>query len=107
MSRLKRLAASAAIMACVAIPTLTPTAAQAWWHGGWGAWHAGWGGGWGWHPGWGWRGGVYVGLPPVVVGAPAYPYGAYPYPGYVYAGWRWAPGYWGPGRVWVSGRWVR
>ena len=109
MGIVKRLAASAAIFACVAIPTLTPTPAQAWWHAGWN-WHGGWGGGFGWHPGWGWRGGVYVGVPAITVGAPVYPaypyagypYGAYAYPGYADGGWRWAPGYWGTGHVWVG-----
>jgi hypothetical protein len=113
MIALKRLLVSAAVVAAVAVPVFTSTPAQAWWRGGWG-WHAGWGWrpGWGLGPGWGWRGGVYVGLPPVVVGGPAYPpypYAgySYPYPAYAYAGWRWVPGFWGPGGVWVAGRWVR
>jgi hypothetical protein len=80
-----------------AVPALTPTPAQAWWHGagwhpGWG-WHAGFGWHpWGWHAGWGWRGGVYIGAPAVVVGAPAY-------------GYRWIPGHWAPGGFWVAPHW--
>ena len=48
--------------------------------------------------GYGWRGGVYVGIPPVVVGTPA-PYG-YPYSPY-----RWLPGYYTPYGAWVPPHW--
>jgi len=85
---------AAGLTLAVAAPLLTPQPAQAWWHGaGWG-YHPGWGwhGGWG----WGWRGGVYVGVPPVVVGAPV---------GYAPYGYHWVPGYYARGGVWVAPHW--
>jgi hypothetical protein len=103
MKTLRRIIAGLALTAAVAAPLLTPAPAEAWWRGGW---HGGWGwhAGWGWHPGWGWRGGwgwgwrggVVVGAPGVVVGAPVYAA-----PGYYY---HWVPGYWA-GRVWVRPHW--
>ena len=90
----KRAAFGAALAACVAVPVLKPSPAEAWWRGGGWGWHAGWG----WHGGWGWRpwGGVYVGVPPVaVVGAPV-PY-APPY--------RFIPGHYTPGGYWIAPHW--
>jgi hypothetical protein len=95
MIAMKRWIAGAALAAAVAVPMLTPAPAEAWWRGGWG-WHAGWAHpGWGWHAGWGWGGGVYAGVPPVVVGAAAYPYAPY----------RWIPGYYAPNGARVPAHW--
>jgi len=97
MNTLKRIMLAAGLTLAVAVPLLTPQPAEAWWHGGGWGYHPGWGwhGGWG----WGWRGGVYVGVPPVVVGAPAV---AYPPPAY---GYHWVPGYYAPGGAFVPGHW--
>jgi hypothetical protein len=104
MTKFRKILAAFVIALATATAVTAPTPARAWWHGGWG-WHAGWGG---WHPapgwragwGWGWRGGVYVGVPPVVVGAPVLA------PPVAYApGYRWIPGYYTPYGVWVPPRW--
>ena len=97
IARFRRVLAGAALCAAVALPVLTPSPAEAWW-------------GPGWHAGWGWRGGVAIGLPPVVVGAPVYapPPAYYPYaPAYAYAPpyWRWVPAYRAANGVFVGGHW--
>jgi hypothetical protein len=112
MAALKRMITGVALAAAIAMPLLTPAPAQAWWRGGWGVhvggpgygyrpgwgYHPGWG--YGYHPGWGygWRGGVYVGVPPVIVGTPA-PY-AYPYSPY-----RWIPGHYNRYGAWIPPHW--
>ena len=77
-ARSRRIAAGAALAAAVLAATLAPKPAAAWWG-----------------PGWSWRGGVVVGFPPVVVGAPIYAPAPYPYyaPAYAYAPpyWHWVP----------------
>jgi hypothetical protein len=105
LSRSRKWVMGAALCLAAALPLLTPGTAKAWW-------------GPVWHPGWGWRGGVFVGLPPVVVGVPpvpvypAYPYG-YPYaPPYPYAypypsPWHWVPSHYTAAHVWVEGHWER
>jgi hypothetical protein len=92
-ARWKRLLAGGAI--CAALATaLIPAPAQAWWGYGWG-WHAGWGWrGWGWR-GWGWGPGVVIGVPPVVVGAPAYAPPA-----------RWVPPHYAWNGAYVPGHWA-
>ena len=90
MNALKRIMLAAGLTLAVGAPLVTPQPAEAWWHGGGWGWHGGWG--------WGWRGGVYVGVPPVVVGATA----PYPYYGY---GYRWVPGYYAQGGAWIAPHW--
>ena len=110
MAGLKRFITGAALAGAIALPLFSPAPAQAWWRGGWG-YHVGPGyayrPGWGYHPGWGygyrpgwgygWRGGVYVGVPPVVVGPRPY---AYPYAAY-----RWIPGHYNRYGGWVPPHW--
>jgi hypothetical protein len=102
MKALKRILIGSAVAAALAVPVLTPAPAAAWgwhggygWHGGWG-WHGyvGWHPGWAWHPGWGW-GGVYVGVPPVVV-APGPAYGA-PY--------HFIPAHYAPNGAFIPAHW--
>jgi hypothetical protein len=99
MTNYRKVFTALVITLATAASLATPKPALAWWHSGWG-WHAGWGG-WrpapGWHAGWGWgwRGGVYVGVPPVVVAPPV----AYA-PGY-----HWIPGHYAPGGIWVPPHW--
>jgi hypothetical protein len=71
MNHLSRAVACAALAAAA----LMPATANAWWHGG-----------------------VFIGVPPIVVGPPVYPY-PYPYaypPGYYYPPAPYAPGYYPP-----------
>ncbi len=86
---LKRMTIGAALCAAVALPTLIPSAAHAWWARG----------------GWGWRPGVVAVRPPIVYAAPppvAYvappPIIARPYARWVrgHYNWRgrWIPAHW-------------
>ena len=83
----------AAIVAVLAMPTMSTDASARGWghHGGGGGWHGGGGGG------WGWRGGYY--------GYPGYyPYAYYPYASGCYRSVRVATPYgWTWRRVWVCG----
>ena len=94
LARSRTLAASAAVCAAILLPVLTPKPAQAWWG-----------------PGWGWHGGIAIGLPPVVVGAPVYPvlpYAYYPYPpAYAYAQpyWHWVPEHRDANGTIIGGHW--
>jgi hypothetical protein len=63
-SRLARLAMFAAVACAALAGSAVTTPANAWCCGG------------------GWRGGVFIGIPPIVVGPPAYPYYAPPPPAY-------------------------
>lgn len=92
-SLLGRAIVPAAIAVAAALPATVPSQAHAWW-----------------------RGGVWIGLPPVVVGPPAYyapppAYYAPPAYGYgygygypYYARRAWVPGHWRYG-YWVPGHW--
>ena len=86
---LKRWALGAAVGAAVALPALTPTAAHAWWRGGWG-----------------WTPGVVVVAPPVVYAPP--PPVAYVAPPPViarpYA--RWVPGHYDWRGYWIPAHWA-
>ena len=77
-SVLRRAVVAAAIAVSAALPLTLPSQAHAWW-----------------------RGGVWIGLPPVVVGPPAY----YARPPVVYAPPARAYGYWYPHRAWIPGHW--
>jgi hypothetical protein len=90
--RLKQSVFGAAAGLAVALALLAPAPANAWW-----------GPGWGWHAGWGWRGGVYVGVPSVVVVAPVYPPAPYPYP--YAAPYHWIPAHYTPWGAFVPGHW--
>ncbi len=87
--RSKRLLVGGAVFAALAVGTLYPPPAQAWW-----GWRGGWG--WGWRGGWGWRPGLVVGVPPVVWAPPAY--APTPY--------RWVPAHYAPNGVYVPGHWA-
>jgi len=82
-SVLCRAVVPAGIALAAALPLTLPSQAHAWW-----------------------RGGVWIGVPPVVVGPPAY----YAPPPVVYAppvyGPRYGYGY-GPRRAWIPGHWSR
>jgi hypothetical protein len=88
-ARSKRVVVGAALCAAIAMPSLAPKPAQAWW-------------------GPGWHGGFVVGLPPVVVGPPVPAPVAYPYP-YPYAYpppyWHWVPAYHNAAGILVEGHW--
>lgn len=83
---LKRWAAGAALCAVAALPALTPTAAHAWWRGGWGP-------------------GVVVTAPPVVY-APPPPvvYAPPPVVARPYA--RWVPGHYNRFGRWIPPHWA-
>lgn len=89
-ARCRRFAVGVAIAAAAVLTVLTPKAAQAWW-------------------GPGWRGGIVVGLPPVVVGPPVYPAAPYPYysytPAYAVPYWHWVPEYRAANGTVVAGHW--
>src|SRR5437588_7429436 len=86
-SVLGRAVAPTALAAAAALPLVLPSQAHAWW-----------------------RGGVWIGIPPVVVGPPAYyaPPAVYTPPAYSYGygyGNDYGYGYGYPHRVWVPGHW--
>ncbi len=78
-----RLGVGVALCAAIAMPTLAPKPAQAWW-------------------GPGWHGGFVVGLPPVVVGPVVPAPAVYPYPPPY---WYWVPAYRNAAGVLVEGHW--
>jgi len=82
-SVVSRAVVPAAIALAAAVPLTMPSHAHAWW-----------------------RGGVWIGVPPIVVGPPAY----YAPPPVVYAPPYYGPAYgygygYGPRRVWIPGHW--